>query len=294
MLAKWLNAGYWEKNQLFPTSKGTPQGGIISPILANLTLDGLEAAIRQVVRTRGDKVNFIRYADDFIVTGATKEILEQKVKPAVTAFLQERGLELSEQKTVITHIHDGFNFLGHTVRKHGDKLLIKPAKRNIQDLRDKISQTTKSALGLSQEALIRKLNPSLRGWANYFRNGVAKRTFCTLDTYLFRKLWLWAKRRHPTKSATWKRQRYFKAAGEEWNFSVNIRLAKGKSRVLELYRMAHTKIERHIKVRGAANPYDPAYTDYFDKRRCFAWCVLSGPTAGLPAKGCHELEANPT
>ena len=228
------------------------------------------------MRKQGDKVNFVRYADDFIVTGATREILEQKVKPAVIAFLQQRGLELSEQKTVITHIQDGFNFLGHTVRKHGDKLLIKPAKRNIQDLQAKISQMIQSALGLSQEALIRKLNPSLRGWANYFRNAVAKRTFSTVDHYLFQKLWLWAKRRHPTKSATWKRQRYFMAAGDGWNFSVRIPLAEGKSRVLKLYGMAQTRIERHIKVRGAANPFDPAYTDYFDKRRCFAGRVLSG------------------
>jgi RNA-directed DNA polymerase len=285
MLHKWLSAGYWEKDQLFPTSKGTPQGGIISPILANLTLDGLEKAIRQAVRKQGDKVNFVRYADDFIVTGATREILEQKVKPAVTAFLQQRGLELSEQKTVITHIQDGFNFLGHTVRKYGDKLLIKPAKRNIQDLQAKISQIIQSALGLSQEALIRKLNPPLRGWANYFRNAVAKRTFSSVDHYLFQKLWLWAKRRHPTKSATWKRQRYFTAARDGWNFSVRIPLAEGKSGVLKLYGMAQTRIERHIKVRGAANPFDPAYTDYFDKRRCFAGRVLSGYTT-------HELGSN--
>src|SRR6266478_6062252 len=124
ILRQWLKAGYWERGQLFPTSKGTPQGGIISPILANLALDGLQEAIRQAVRRTGDKVNFVRYADDFIVTGATQELLEQKVKPAVTAFLKERGLELSEQKTVITHIQAGFDFLGHTVRKYEDKLLI--------------------------------------------------------------------------------------------------------------------------------------------------------------------------
>src|SRR5262249_9538405 len=117
VLRKWLKAGYWEKGQLFPTSKGTPQGGVVSPILANIALDGLQQALRHTVSRRGDKVNFVRYADDFIVTGATKELLEQKVKPTLTAFLAQRGLELSEQKTLITHISQGFNFLGHTVRK---------------------------------------------------------------------------------------------------------------------------------------------------------------------------------
>jgi RNA-directed DNA polymerase len=118
ILRKWLKAGYREKGQLFPTCKGTPQGGVISPILANITLDGMQKAIGQAVsKTGSDKVSFVRYADDFIVTGATQELLEQKVKPALTAFLAPRGLELSEQKTVITHISKGFNFLGHTVRK---------------------------------------------------------------------------------------------------------------------------------------------------------------------------------
>jgi len=114
ILRKWLKAGYWEKAQLFPTRQGTPQGGIISPMLANMALDGMQKAVTEAVRKKGDKVNFVRYADDFIVTGATQELLEQKIKPALTAFLHPRGLELSEQKTVITDIQKGFNFLGHT------------------------------------------------------------------------------------------------------------------------------------------------------------------------------------
>ena len=267
-LHQWLKAGYMEKGQLFPTSKGTPQGGIISPILANMTLDGMQEAIRQAVR-RGDKVNFVRYADDSIETGASKEILEQKVKPALTVFLTPRGLELSEQKTVITTIDEGFNFLGHTVRKFGDKLLTYPAKSNVQTLRDKIRHRVKSALGLSQEALIRKLNPLLQGWANYYRNGASKRTFEKLDYFVGDQLWRWAKRRHPNQSATWRKQRYFLRDQDRWNFRVTVRLASGESKVLKLYRMASTKIERHIKIKGKANPYDATYTEYFKKRRCF-------------------------
>src|SRR6266496_6096707 len=165
ILRKWLTAGYWEKGKLFPTRTGTPQGGIISPMLANLALDGMQSAIMQAVHKRSDKVNFVRYADDFIVTGATRELLEQKVKPALTAFLLPRGLELSEQKTVITRIDEGFNFLGHTVRKFGDKLLMRPAKSNVQALRVKTRFCIQAARGLSQEVLPRKLNPLIRGWA---------------------------------------------------------------------------------------------------------------------------------
>ena len=215
----------------------------------------------------------MRYADDFIVTGATTELLEQKVKPALTAFLTPRGLALSEQKTVITHIGKGFNFLGHTVRKYGDKLLTRPAKSSVKALQDKIGLCIHAALGLSQEALIRKLNPLLQGWANYYRNGAAKRTFEKLDHFIFGQLWRWAKRRHPTKSVTWRKTRYFSNGSKGWDFSVPIRLANGESKVLKLYRMASTKIQRHIKVRGKANPYDEQYTDYFQKRRCFVWRV---------------------
>lgn len=264
VLRKWLKAGYWEKDQLFPTRNGTPQGGIISPILANIALDGMQKALLQAVRKKGDKVNFVRYADDFIVTGATQELLEQKVKPALTAFLTSRGLELSEQKTVITHINQGFNFLGHTVRKFGDKLLTTPAKSSVQGLRDKIRLRIKSALALPQETLLGQLNPLIRGWANYYRHGAAKRTFDKLDGFVFRQLWRWTKKRHPDKSATWKQRKYFSAA--KGIFSVRLTKDKGKSQVLTLHRASSTRIQRHIKIRGAANPYDPDYTRYFEIR----------------------------
>jgi len=264
ILRKWLQAGYWENGQLYPTEQGTPQGGIISPLLANLALDGMQKAITQAVSKTGDKANFVRYADDFIVTGATQEILEQKVKPALTAFLASRGLELSEQKTVITHIHQGFNFLGHTLRKFGNKLLTTPAKSSVQGLRDKIRLCVKSALALPQAVLLGQLNRLLRGWTNYYRHGAAKRTFKSLDSFLFWQLWRWATRRHPCKSATWKRRTYFSAA--KGIFSVRLPKDKHKSRVLSVYQAASTKIQRHIKIRGAANPYDPDYSGYFETR----------------------------
>ena len=284
ILQAWLKAGYWEQGRLFPTVAGTPQGGLISPWLSNLALDGMEAAVKADTQSR-DKVHFVRYADDFIVTSANRELLEQKVKPALTAFLAQRGLQLSEQKTVLTHIQTGFDFLGHTVRKYGDKLLITPAKSKVARVCHKIGELIQAAVGLTQEALLRQLNPLLRGWANYYRNGASARTFAKLDYYVYRRLRRWMHRRHPTKSKAWKWQKYFTAAGDKGVFSVRLGPKTGENRVLALYRVASTQIERHLKVRGKANPYDPKDTEYFQKRRSFIWRVRwSGrtPTA-VPA-----------
>jgi RNA-directed DNA polymerase len=267
ILRQWLKAGYLEKGQLFPTRTGTPQGGLISPLLANLALDGMQQAVKQAAQPKGDKVNFVRYADDFIETAATPDLLEQKAKPALTAFLTPRGLALSEQKTVITSIHKGFDFLGQTVRKFGDKLLLRPSKSSQQGVRDKIRLCIQSALGHSQETLLRQLNPLIRGWANYHRHGAAKRAFDRLDHFTYWQLWRWATRRHPGKSVAWKLRKYFSAAGQSGLFSVRRTQGKSKGQVLTLYRAASTAIERHIKVRGAANPYDPRYTRYFEQRR---------------------------
>ena len=270
VLAQWLKAGFRENNRLFPTTAGTPQGGIASPVLANLTLDGLEGAIHAAINPKHDKVHFLRYADDFIVTGASKEILEQKVKPVITEFLGERGLRLSEEKTVITHITEGFNFLGQNVRKYGGKLLIKPTRQSVHSVLEKARQHLKSCRGHKAADLIRKLNPLLRGWANYHRHVVSKRRFGTVDYHLYGMLWRWARREHPNKSCRWIRQRYFSAEAKG-AFSVRTQDRKGQAQVLKVYRLAQTMIERHIKVRGAANPYDPADSEYFEKRRCFAW-----------------------
>src|SRR5437660_6712014 len=197
MLRQWLGAGYWENGQRFPTNEGTPQGGIISPLLANLTLDGLEQAIRSQIKVRHDQVNFIRYADDFIVTARAKETLEQIVKPAVVAFLASRGLELSEQKTAITHIETGFNFLGQNVRKYKNKLLIKPAKDGLKALVQKTREHIKGMLGQKAETLIKTLNPMIRGWANYHRYVCCSEAFWTAERIIHDQLLRWARRTHP-------------------------------------------------------------------------------------------------
>jgi len=139
ILKKWLKAGFIEKHIHYPTEEGTPQGGIISPVLANMTLDGLERELRkQFPKKQKALDNFVRYADDFIITGKTKEVLEEEVLPLVEGFLSQRGLELSKEKTHITRIEDGFDFLGQNVRKYNGKLIIKPAKKNIKTFLEKV------------------------------------------------------------------------------------------------------------------------------------------------------------
>jgi RNA-directed DNA polymerase len=208
-LSKWLSAGYMDKGVLHRTVEGTPQGGLISPTLMNLTMKGLEQTVANCV-SKTDKVNVVIYADDFIITGKSKEILENKVMPAVANFLKVRGLELSPQKTRITHIDDGFDFLGFNVRKYKSKLLIKPSKKNVKAFLDDVREIIKSKRGSKTEVLIRNLNPKIRGWANYFRNTVSKKTFGHVDNCIFQALVRWIKRRHPNKNAEWGRKRYFR------------------------------------------------------------------------------------
>src|SRR2546427_997086 len=190
ILKKWLKAGYMENHVLHPTEEGTPQGGIISPVLANMTLDGLERRLRErfpktTVPGIAAKVNFVRYADDFIVTASSKELLEQEVKPLIETFMKERGLELSAEKTCITHIEDGFDFLGQNVRKYKTgkrhKLLITPSKRNVKAFLEKIRGVVKTSKALPAGKLIAKLNPIIRGWTNYHRHVVSKATFSSVD-----------------------------------------------------------------------------------------------------------------
>lgn len=267
VLRKWLAAGYMEEGTLYPTARGTPQGGIASPTLANMTLDGLEAAAVKAA-PKGQKVHVVKYADDFIITGASRELLEEKVKPAVDAFLRERGLELSPEKTRITHIEVGFDFLGFNVRKYNGKLLIKPAKGSVKAFLAEIRGFIKSRATVKTAELIRQLNPKVRGWANYYRHVVSQKTFDYVDHQVFRALWAWIRRRHPNKSATWRHKRYFRHQGNRnWVFSASIRNPQGEAMPLDLFRAASIPITRHVKIRADATPYDPAFADYLASRQ---------------------------
>ena len=270
MLQKWLKAGFIEKQRFYPTKAGTPQGGICSPVLANLTLDGLETELRQRFPKPktgyNAKVNLIRYCDDFIITGISKEVLEDQVKPLVEQFLQQRGLELSVEKTRIIHIESGFDFLGQTLRKYNGKLIIKPSRKSIKSFLSKIRALIKVHQQTPAGQLIGILNPIIRGWANYHCHVVSKVVFARIGHAIFQALWRWAKRRHPNKSKQWIKEKYFQSiGGNNWVFSGTT-LKDGKLHPHRLLQIASIPIVRHVKVKGEANPYDPAWEEYFEKR----------------------------
>jgi len=275
VLQDWLKAGFIEKGQLFPTETGTPQGGIISPTLANLTLAGLESELeaqfgkKQTRKSNKHKVNCVMYADDFIITGSSKELLRNEVKPLVEKFLAARGMELSKEKTHITHIDEGFDFLGWNVRKYDGTLLIKPSKKNVKAFLNKVREVVKLHPTANQVNLIRLLNPIIRGWANYHKVAVSKKVFVRVDNEIWHLLWRWAKRRHPNKPNRWITRKYFKSTGlRNGVFMTELRTTKpnGKSKWLKLVSASETKIRRHVKIRGDANPFDPKWEIYFEDR----------------------------
>jgi RNA-directed DNA polymerase len=267
ILRKWLKAGYIEKDVFHPTEAGTPQGGVISPVLANMALDGLEKLLKtrfskSTKRGKGTKVNVIRFADDFIVTGSSSEVLEREVKPLVVQFLSERGLTLSEEKTRITAIEDGFDFLGQNVRKYRGKLLIKPSKKSIQRFLKQVRTLINIYQAVPAGALIAKLNPIIRGWAQYHQHVVSKQVFADVDHAIFQAIWRWATRRHPHKGKRWVKDKYFKWVGtRDWVF-----FGEYDGKEWRLFSASRVPINRHIKIKADANPYDLAWELYFEER----------------------------
>ena len=277
ILQKWLKSGYMEKHVLHESTDGTPQGGIISPALANCALDGLERLLqdkypagKRFKSLGGEKpyVHLIRYADDFVITSKSKELLEGEIKPLVEQFLQERGLEFSPTKTVITHVERGFDFLGQNVRRYPNgKLLIKPSKKNVGTFLNGIRKVITDARGMFAADLIDQLNPKIRGWANYHRHVVSKRTFGRVDCTIFSNLWQWARRRHPNKPSRWVKAKYFERRRDrDWTFFGETCDDVGRPGKVWLFHAKSTPIKRHVKVKGEANPYDPTYETYFEER----------------------------
>jgi RNA-directed DNA polymerase len=213
-------------------------------------------------------VNLVRYADDFVITSKSKELLEGEIKPLVEQFLQERGLELSPTKTVITHVEHGFDFLGQNVRRYPNgKLLIKPSKKNVGTFLKGIRRTIKEAHGMPAADLIGQLNPKIRGWANYHRHMVSKRAFGGVDRTIFSSLWQWARRRHPNKSPRWFKPKHFgRRKDRDCTFFGETCDDDGRPNKLWLFHAKSTPIKRHVKVKGEANPYDPTYETYFEER----------------------------
>ena len=267
ILRKWLKAGYMDQNVLYPTAEGVPQGGIASPVIANMTLDGLETLLqeRYPKTTRlgkKSKVNLVRFADDWAITGSSRELLEEDIKPLVETFLRERGLALSQEKTHITHINDGFDFLGQNIRKYRGTLLIKPAKKSVKRLMEKVRMILSTNKQAPAGLVIVKLNPILRGWAQYHRHVASKETFSWVDYAVYKAIYRWTRRRHSNKNWRWIREKYFKTVGRrKWVFYGD---HDGKER--RLFSVARVLIKRHTKIRGQANPYDPEWEIYFEER----------------------------
>jgi RNA-directed DNA polymerase len=215
-----------------------------------------------------NKVHLVRYADDFLITGTSKQLLHNEVRPLVAHFLKERGLELSHEKTKITRVEDGFDFLGQHVRRYGDKVLLKPSTKNVRALLAKVDQFLQERGGHQPVGLlIDQLNLILRGWAFYHRHASSTRTFARVDHLIFRKLWRWARRRHPTKGAHWVKAKYFIQRGDQsWVFHGKTVDRLGRVHPVYLYKTAQTKIRRHVQIRGNANPYDPTWEVYWEER----------------------------
>lgn len=267
LLKKWLKSGYLEKGNLFPTEEGTPQGGIISPTLANMTLDGMETMLKELKLRR---INFIRYADDFIVTGENKDDLTTIVKPAIEEFLKKRGLILSADKTHITHIDNGFDFLGFNCRKYKNKLLIKPSKKSVTKLKKKIKFVFKKMNSTSTLSLIKKLNPIVIGWANNYSSVVSKKIFSIIDHYIYWKSVRYIKRRHNRKA-----KRYFYKYFKNFNdYQAETLYAYDKNRKNKTYQLmwlCSIPIKRHAKIKATVNPYDRKFERYFEKRELQKW-----------------------
>jgi RNA-directed DNA polymerase len=266
-IRRWLKAGTVNLGTWTSTEAGAPQGSPLSPVLANIALDGMERLFgaeddqgRYVrpSRRRGldHGTSLIRYADDLVVTAPTQAVLETYVVPKLTAFLGERGLKLSEAKTRITHIDEGLDFLGFTVRRHRGVVLTKPQKAKVVQHLRTIHDYLRRHRQATARQIIGDLAPLIRGWATYYRHGASKHAFHVADHHVRAKLWRWAKRRHPTKSATWIRSRYFDST---WSF------VDGRTR---LARHDDMPVTRHAKVQGKRSPLNPDDRGYWEARRC--------------------------
>jgi len=277
LIAKWLKAGFMDNSVFNATEEGTPQGGIISPLLANIALHGMESALdikytmqrqgQELIHTNKAKYTVCKYADDFVIMCKTKEEAEG-VYLKLADYLAERGLTLSEEKTKITHILDGFDFLGFNIRRYkvhdGVKMLIKPSKSNINSIKAKIAEIFKNSYGNNAQNLISKLNPVIIGTANYWCHQVAKETYSAMDCYIWQKLSIYLRRSHPKKNWEWIKKRYFKP--DKTGQSRGRWILTDPDTGNQLKRMSWTPIIRHVKIKHDYSPFDKDLKEYFEKR----------------------------
>jgi RNA-directed DNA polymerase len=254
LIKQWLAAGYVESEILHATDSGVPQGGVISPLLLNIALHGLQQHL-------GGKYGYVRYADDLIVCANTREEIEI-VQTNIEEWLEPKGLTLHPEKTRIVHINDGFNFLGFSVRRYQGKCLIKPQKDKVLAFLTKLRSWLNHHKQIAAENVISYFNPILRGWSDNYRHVVSKQVFQYVSCQLFKMLWKWCLRRHPKKGKIWVRKKYFKShKNVAWTF-----YARRGERTFHLYHVGAIPIERHNKVKGTASPDDPTLQEYWQKR----------------------------
>ena len=278
MIRRWLRAGVVEKGQFTPTEQGSPQGGVISPLLMNVALHGLEEAAgvryRQSGRTAGQAVPntpiVVRYADDMVTCCYSQQQAEQ-VKARLAAWLAPRGLVFNEDKTRIVHLADGFDFLGFNVRRYkGGKLLIKPSTAAVRRLRERLTVEMRGLRGSNAAAVIARLNPIIRGWAAYYRGVVSSRIFNALDMHMWRLNYKWANHSHPKKPKKWITKRYFgrfnKFRNDQWVFGDRAHVSDHGD-TPHMVKFSWTPIVRHQMVAGGASPDDPDLASYWTKRR---------------------------
>jgi len=268
----WLKAGYVDKGVFHDTPAGTPQGGIISPLLANIALHGMEQSLGVKYNCRGENIGkraVVRYADDFAVFCESKEDAE-KVTVLLTEWLRERGLELATDKTRIVHLKEGFDFLGFNIKHYpvttsntGWKLLIRPSHKSMQSIRNKLKEVWLEHKSQNVLKLIEKLNPLIRGEANYLRIGVSSEAFSSLDDFMFRRECRYVNRMHSDKNTAWKRRKYwgrFNLDRKDYNVFGD------KKSGAHLLKFKWFNIERHPLVKGKSSPDDPSLREYWLKR----------------------------
>jgi RNA-directed DNA polymerase len=267
MIRQWLKAGVVERGQLHRTEDGVPQGGVVSPLLLNIALHGMEQAAG--VRydnsgwTRADSPVLIRYADDLVALCHTRQDAI-KIRARLAAWLAPRGLAFNEDKTRVVTLDEGFDFLGFNVRRYGTKSLIKPSKTAVRRIRERLRTELRSLRGSNAQAVIKRLNPIIRGWAAYYRTQVSSEVFASLDQYLWELTFKWARFSHANKPTRWVVARYWgrfnTARQNRWVFGDR---ASGAY----MHKFAWTSIVRHQIVDGTASPDDPALAEYWAWRR---------------------------
>jgi RNA-directed DNA polymerase len=284
LIKQWLKAGYLEQGCFHPTTAGVPQGGVISPLLANIALHGLEELLapfknirvyqripkgRKRVRVehrQSPRYGYCRYADDLLITAKTQADIEAIV-PIVQDWLQARGLQFNPEKTRIVSVNEGFDFLGFHIQKWNGKCLTCPQKAKTLAFLSQIRHWLKHHRDTSPADVIRYLNPILRGWANFYRHGSSARVFRYVDCEVWKALWRWACKRHPHKSKWWIARKYFSPDHRDWRFKTTVNDRQGQPVTLRLLRLGDIPITRHVLVSGTASPDDPTRNQYWEQRR---------------------------